>query len=94
MKSIRQAKRENDEDALVTAQQTLIKEFRRMFIGSLLRRTIDSHDWKGGSLINLPPCIEIMGLLKMTARETTIIHEEAEKVRDRYVERSRFCHCI
>jgi hypothetical protein len=52
------------------------------FAGHILRRTTDSVDWKGNSLLQLPPHKVIIGVLQLTGREVEIIQKRAEDARN------------
>ncbi|KAF8800887.1 hypothetical protein BYT27DRAFT_7216694, partial [Phlegmacium glaucopus] len=44
---------------------------------SILRRTTDSLNWEGKTLLEIPPHKDIIGVLKLTERESNIIQERA-----------------
>jgi TATA-binding protein-associated factor len=76
---VRKAKKLDDDGRLVRSVQ--IQSVRRMhkqFRGSILRRTTDSINWIGRTLLDLPPCKEIVGVLTLTKRETDLLSERAE----------------
>jgi len=52
--------------------------YQRRILGHFLRRTTSSVGYTGTLLLNLPSYQEIVGLLKLTQRETNIITEHAE----------------
>lgn len=54
------------------------RRIRQQFSGYVIRRTKDSLDWKGEKLLNLPPHKEIVGVLTLTERETTILDQRAQ----------------
>lgn len=56
---------------------------QKQFEGRIIRRTIDSKDWKGESLLRLPPYKQISGVLTLTPRESKIVQKLAELAKDR-----------
>jgi len=51
------------------------------FDGRVIRRSLDSLDWQGKPLLNLPPCIIIHGCLDLTKREIDIIEDIAAEIK-------------
>lgn len=78
-------KLDDDGLSLRTCQVEAVRRMQKQFCGAVLRRTTDSRNWKGLTLLNLPPHREIMGILTLTERETEIIAERAEVAKERYV---------
>lgn len=86
---IRRAKAESGGDLLegdptTECQMVIAQRMQRQFEGRILRRTIDSTDWKGERIIQIPPYEEIMVIVKLTAREMEIITELADSVQERF----------
>ncbi|KAJ3885134.1 P-loop containing nucleoside triphosphate hydrolase protein [Lentinula edodes] len=72
--AIRKAKKVEDDG--LTLQQVQIRAVRRIqaqFLGHVLRRTIDSRDWSGKRLLDLPPFKTIVGVLTLSDREMEIL---------------------
>jgi TATA-binding protein-associated factor len=83
--AVRRAKRMDDDGRSLRIVQ--IESVRRMqthFIGSILRRTTDSLTWDGRTLLNLPPHVDVIGILTLTKREMDIINVRAEAAKARY----------
>ncbi len=55
------------------------------FEGRIIRRTLDSKDCEGKTLLNLPLCKQIHGILTLTDREQQIIEALAQQAKDRLV---------
>jgi TATA-binding protein-associated factor len=49
----------------------------------IIRRTVDSKDWEGKSLLDLPPFKLILGVVEITEREMGIILQLAEAAKDK-----------
>ena len=82
--TIRRAKAMDDDGlSLKIAQVELVRRMQTHFVGSILRRTHESVTWDGKSLLNLPPCLDIIGVLALTPRETNILNERAEAAKAR-----------
>ena len=78
----RKAKKQDDDgESLRVAEVLAVKRMQAQFSGHILRRTTDSIDWRGGSLLDLPPHETIAGVLELTKRETDIIQKRAEDAR-------------
>jgi TATA-binding protein-associated factor len=87
--AIRRAKKLDDDGQSVRSLQVLsVRRMQKQFLGSILRRTTDSKNWNGQTLLDLPPHEDIMGVLTLTERETQIINERAEAAKARYGIRS------
>ncbi|KAG6819600.1 hypothetical protein H0H93_010369 [Arthromyces matolae] len=71
---LRRAKRQDtDGQAVLEAQLQAVSRLQTQAAGRLLRRTVDSRDYKGDVLIPLPPLIEIVGILFLTDREKELM---------------------
>ena len=82
--SFRRARKADDDgESLRLAQVQAVLRMQKQLSGHILRRTAHSSDWKGELLIKLPPLKHIVGLLKLTTRENSIIQERAEDARAR-----------
>jgi hypothetical protein len=82
--SFRKAKKlDDDGQSLRLAQIEAVVRLQRQFAGHILRRTATSVNWKGEPLVKLPPLKHIIGVLKLTDRESKIIQERAEGARAR-----------
>jgi len=66
-------------------QMVIAQRMQVRFDGHILRRTVESLDWKKEPLVSLPPYEDIMIVVKPTAREMEIISELADGVKERYV---------
>ncbi|KAF8951749.1 P-loop containing nucleoside triphosphate hydrolase protein, partial [Flammula alnicola] len=73
---------ENDEDPIKLCQVVIAQRMQQQSQGHILRRTIDSKNWKGKALVPLPPCTTIYGYLDLTAREVTIITANGQSLKD------------
>jgi hypothetical protein len=88
--NIRRAKTEAGCDVLegdptIGCQMVIAQRMQRQFEGRILRRTIDSKNWKGERIIQIPPYEEMMVIVKLTTREMEIITELADSVKERLV---------
>lgn len=63
------------------AQRVIVTRLQKHFGGRILRRTVDSKNWEGKAVLDLPPLVIVEGLLSLTARETVIIQEHAERAK-------------
>lgn len=79
----RAKKMDDDGRSLLSAQVDSVRRMQKQFLGSILRRTTDSINWCGQTLLNLPPHEDIVGILNLTKRETDIINERAEAAKAR-----------
>jgi TATA-binding protein-associated factor len=78
----RKAKKlDDDGESLKIAEVLAVRRMQAQFSGHILRRTTDSVDWRGGSLLDLPPHKTIAGVLELTKREMDIIQKRAEDAR-------------
>jgi hypothetical protein len=81
--AFRKAKKlDDDGESLKVAEVLAVRRMQSQFRGHMLRRTTDSVDWRGGSLLDLPPHKTISGVLELTKREVGIIHSRAEDARN------------
>lgn len=71
-------------DAITNCQVTIAQRMQQKFEGRILRRTINSLNWKKEPLIALPPYEEILVVVRPTSREMEIIAELADRVKERY----------
>lgn len=93
MAAIRQAKRRQKEDRAAgepsegpdmvrLAQIEAVLRMQGQYKGQIIRRTIDSKDWRGSQLLNLPPYRAVHAILTLTEREMAIILELAERAKE------------
>jgi len=68
-------------DTLRVCQVTIATRMNLQFDGRVIRRSLDSLDWQGKPLLNLPPCIIIHGCLDLTKREIDIIEDIAAEIK-------------
>ncbi|RDB15031.1 Protein CHROMATIN REMODELING 5 [Hypsizygus marmoreus] len=82
--SLRRAKDGGSEDsAEMRERQVMIAQrMQQQFEGRILRRTVNSLNWKKEPLITLPPYTETMVVVKPTPREMEIITELADRVKE------------
>ena len=59
----------------------------------IIRRTVDSKDWEGKSLLDLPPYKPILGVVEITEREMGIVLQLAEAAKDIHICQSGLSHC-
>lgn len=76
---------DDDGMALKQAEIHAVRRMQAEFKGRILRRTTESVDWRGKSLLNLPAHKTIVGVLELTSRELDIIQKRAEDARGRHV---------
>jgi TATA-binding protein-associated factor len=76
---------DDDGESLQIAEVLAVRRMQAQFSGHILRRTTDSVDWRGGSLLDLPPHKTISGVLELTKREVDVIQQRAEDARSRQV---------
>ncbi|KAF8869930.1 SNF2 family N-terminal domain-containing protein [Infundibulicybe gibba] len=75
----RRAKKLDDDGlSLRRIQIEAVRRMQMQFCGSILRRTVDSKTPTGQKLVDLPPHKDIIGILRLTQRETEIVAERAE----------------
>lgn len=73
---------DGEDDPVKACQASIAQRMQRRFQGRVIRRTIDSKDWQGLSLLNLPPYTVQHAILDLTPREMSIISAKAEVVKD------------
>jgi hypothetical protein len=76
---------ENDQGNVKGLQVAIAQRMHRQSEGHILRRTVESLDWKGNTLVPLPPCETIHGYLDLTERELKIITANGQSLKDRSV---------
>jgi hypothetical protein len=81
----RAKKLDDDGRSVRMIQIAAVRRMQTYFFGSILRRTTDSLDWEGKVLINIPPYVDVIGVLDLTQRETDILHQRQEAVKARLV---------
>jgi TATA-binding protein-associated factor len=82
----RRAKKMDDEgQSLKIVEIEAVRRMQKHFLGSILRRTVDSRNWLGSGILDVPPHKTILGVLTLTDREMSIINERAEAAKARYV---------
>jgi len=69
------------DDPLTLQQTKIAARMQAQFEKRIIRRTIDSLDWRGSPLIPLPKCHTITVDLKLDPREMDIIEVLAERVK-------------
>lgn len=72
----------DNDRAIKLCQSSIAQRMQSQFQGRVIRRTIDSKDWQGRLLLNLPPYKSIHAILDLTERETALISAKAEEVKD------------
>jgi TATA-binding protein-associated factor len=73
---------DDDDDPIKLCQVSIAQRMQAQFQGRIIRRTIDSKDWEGRLLLNLPPYKAIHVILNLTEREMAVISAKAEAVKD------------
>lgn len=73
---------DDSDNAIKLCQSSIAQRMQTQFQGRVIRRTIDSKDWQGNSLLNLPPYKSIHAILDLTERESALIAAKAEEVKD------------
>ena len=74
-----------DEDLIGQMQVKIALKIQGQFERRILRRTIESTNWEGKQLIDLPPCHHHIVLLKLQPFEREIHTQLAEQMREEYV---------
>ena len=74
----RARKLDDDGLSLRKSQIEAVRGMQKNFDCYLLRRTSDSKNWEGRTLLDLPPHVDITGVLELTDRKTSILQERAE----------------
>ena len=74
-----------DDDGLSckVTQVELVRRMQSHFVGCILRHMHESVTWNGKPLLDLPPCLEIHGILTLTQQEMDILNERAEAAKAR-----------
>jgi len=81
---MRQAKKLDDDGvALRTTQIRTVRRMQKQFSGHIIRRTTDSRNWEGKTLLDLPCHYDIRGMLTLTQREMDIITDRAQAAKER-----------
>ena len=93
MRALRRARKEspddhdpledNDEHPVKQCQLKIAERMKKQSAGHLLRRTVDSKDWKGNPLVTLPPCKIIHVTLDLTPRELEIITSNGQALKEK-----------
>ncbi|KAF8808358.1 hypothetical protein BYT27DRAFT_7097080 [Phlegmacium glaucopus] len=73
---------DDEDDPIKSCQVSIAQRMQAQFQGRIIRRTIDSKDWQGQLLLNLPPYMAVHAVLNLTEREIAIIATKAEEVKD------------
>jgi hypothetical protein len=71
-----------DGDPIREVQVTISRRIQTQFDKRVLRRTLDSTDWEGKKLVELPPLHKHMVLLSLQPFEQDIHGQLAAKMRD------------
>ncbi|THU90177.1 hypothetical protein K435DRAFT_864524 [Dendrothele bispora CBS 962.96] len=83
---LRQAKKKDDDGHEIRCVQIeSVQNLQTHFSSHILRRTIDSRNWRGKSLLDLPPHKEIITVVDLTDRERCILDKQAEIVKETIV---------
>jgi len=69
-------------DPLRNCQVMIATRMNHQFDDRVIRRSLDSLDWKGRQLLNLPECRIVHGRLDGTARETQILRRIAHELKE------------
>jgi len=69
--------------ALKTITISAALRMQEQFEGRVIRRTLDSKDWEGNSLLALPPFKQIYATVTLTDRELGIVENLAQQAKDR-----------
>ncbi|PPQ80636.1 hypothetical protein CVT26_007424, partial [Gymnopilus dilepis] len=70
------------DNPLKLCQIAISRRHQNMFEGRIIRRTIQSRDWRGQTVLNLPECETILGVVELTEREKKIITVLSDNVKD------------
>ena len=76
----KKTRRQDVETAYTRALNAWIELLRELYEGYVIRRTINSLDWKGEPISGLPPYHEHALLLRMTEDELHVLSQLAEEV--------------
>ncbi|CAA7271229.1 unnamed protein product [Cyclocybe aegerita] len=74
---------DSDEDPVRRAHVAAAQRMQAQFEGRVLRRTADSLDWQGRTLLNLPPYHTHFVMLDLTPRELDCIEELADEAKEK-----------
>lgn len=72
-----------EKDNVRHLQLAIAMRMAEQFRDYIIRRTIDSKDREGKSLLNLPPFQSILGVVEITERETDIVLRLAEAAKEK-----------
>ena len=75
----------DDDDPMKLCQYSIAQRMQGQFQGRVIRRTVESKDWQGQSLLKIPPYKSVHAILDLTERETALIAAKAEEVKDSLV---------
>lgn len=94
MRSLRRARKElpddydpleeNEQDPIKLCQVVIAQRMQQQSQGHILRRTLDSLNWKGKPLVRLPKCKTAYAYLDLTPRELKIITASGQSLKERY----------
>jgi len=73
----------DENDSIKACQIKIAERMQQQFEKRVIRRSIDSVDWKKDALNPLPPCHTITVPLDLSAWETEIIEYLTEQVKDK-----------
>lgn len=76
---------ENVQGRVKVLQVAIAQRMHRQSEGQILRRTAESLDWEGNTLVPLPPCETIHAYLDLTPRELKIITANGQSLKERSV---------
>lgn len=77
--NMRKARKLDDDGfSMRKIQVEAARRMQRQFRGFILRRTTDSRNWLGKTLLDLPPHKDIIGVITLTERERRIMNARAE----------------
>lgn len=72
-----------EKDRLSLIQVSIAMRMAKRFGDRVLRRTVDSKDSEGKSILHLPPFKTVLGVLRLTDREANIILQLAEDAKEK-----------
>jgi hypothetical protein len=70
------------ENPLRLCQVAISVRHQSQFKGRIIRRTINSRDYKGTPILPLPECETILGVVELTEREKKIITVLSDDIRE------------
>jgi len=76
---------DDGDDPLRVCQMKIVARMKTQFEDRVIRRSLDSVDWRGHQLLNLPECKIVHGRLDLTERELKIINDIAREIKEKYV---------